>query len=237
MTHSYRVSPAAHSGPTDRPSYALRLRLVLGAIVAILPVSCSRPAVVQPPRDGGHLTDVTQLALTRRGGQAMFITAAGTITGETRPNQRNSFLCFTPQCNNYILRFEVNTDATLNSGVQIRSQLVDPGTDREAVVGYQVEIDPTARAWSGGIYEEGKRGWLEKPPEEARAAFIPGAWNSYIIRCENNQIRTWVNDVACADYTDATEPVGLIGFQVHSVGADPIPRRVRWKNISIECLP
>ena len=26
--------------------------------------------------------------------------------------------------------------------------------------GYQIEEDPSSREWSGGIYEEGRRGWL-----------------------------------------------------------------------------
>jgi len=26
--------------------------------------------------------------------------------------------------------------------------------------GYQIEVDPSRRAWSGGLYEEGNRGWL-----------------------------------------------------------------------------
>lgn len=29
--------------------------------------------------------------------------------------------------------------------------------------GYQIEIDPTSRAWSGAIYEEAGRGFLHTP--------------------------------------------------------------------------
>ena len=50
-------------------------------------------------------------------------------------------------------------DEGLNSGVQFRSNS-KPDYRNGQVHGYQYEIDPSARAWSGGIYDEGRRGWL-----------------------------------------------------------------------------
>ena len=58
----------------------------------------------------------------------------------------------------------------MNSGVQIRS-LSLPEYQNGRVHGYQVEMDPSARAWSGGIYDEARRGWLytlDKNPEGRR---------------------------------------------------------------------
>jgi hypothetical protein len=47
----------------------------------------------------------------------------------------------------------------MNSGIQIRS-LSKPEFNNGRVHGYQVEIDPSDRGWSGGIYDEARRGWL-----------------------------------------------------------------------------
>ncbi len=47
----------------------------------------------------------------------------------------------------------------MNSGIQIRSESTHDYNNGR-VHGYQVEIDPSARAWSGGIYDEARRGWL-----------------------------------------------------------------------------
>ena len=55
------------------------------------------------------------------------------------------------------LEFEVKVDAALNSGVQIRSHSL-PGYQNGRVHGYQVEIDPSDRAWTGGLYDEARQG-------------------------------------------------------------------------------
>ena len=50
------------------------------------------------------------------------------------------------------LKADVKLDVPGNSGIQVRSHQTDKGR----VFGYQCEIDPSARAWSGGIYDEGR---------------------------------------------------------------------------------
>jgi len=47
----------------------------------------------------------------------------------------------------------------MNSGIQIRSNSLPYYRDG-MVHGYQIEIDPSKRAWSGGIYDEKRRKWL-----------------------------------------------------------------------------
>jgi hypothetical protein len=71
-----------------------------------------------------------------------------------------------------------------------------------------MEIDPAERAWSGGIYDEARRGWLysmENNPA-AKNAFKHNDWNHYRIECIGNSIRTWVNGVACAHLIDDMTP-------------------------------
>ncbi len=104
--------------------------------------------------------------------------------------------------------------------------------------GYQVEIDPLARAWSGGIYDEGRRGWLNdlKENEPARKVFKPEAWNKFRIECRGDSIKTWLNGVPAADLKDGLTPKGFIALQVHGVGDNADPREVHWRNIRIQEL-
>ena len=56
--------------------------------------------------------------------------------------------------------------------------------------GYQVEIDPTDRAWSASLYEEGGRGFLHTPGENKAAmeAFRPGEWNHFRVVAKGDRI-------------------------------------------------
>jgi len=87
------------------------------------------------------------------------------------------------------------------------------------VFGYQAEIDPSARAWSGGIYDEQRRQWLYGlgRNEAARKAFRPGDWNHYRVEAIGPRLRTWVNGVPAADIADEADARGFIAFQVHAI--------------------
>ena len=63
----------------------------------------------------------------------------------------------------------------MNSGVQVRG-ISDPAIKNGRVHGYQVEIDPSDRAWTGGIYDEARRGWLHtlEGQQAAQKAFKQG---------------------------------------------------------------
>jgi hypothetical protein len=137
----------------------------------------------------------------------------------------------------------------LNSGVQIRSQCFDEDKTVEVngkkmkipagrVHGYQVEIDPSSRAWTGGIYDEGRRGWLNdlKNNEAARKAFKADDWNKFRIECRGPSIKTWLNGVPAADLNDTVTPTGFIGLQVHGVGKREDPIEVRFRNLRIQEL-
>jgi hypothetical protein len=53
---------------------------------------------------------------------------------------------------------------------------------------------------------------------------------------QGNRIRSFVNSVPVADFTDDRDASGLIGFQVHSVKKGAGPYTVSWKNIRIRKL-
>src|SRR5690242_1644951 len=136
------------------------------------------------------------------GGNAKYEAKDGMIVGTAVPNSPNSFLATDKEYGDFILDLEYKDDSTLNSGVQVRSTVNEKIASK--VWGYQVEIDPSVRAWSGGIYDESRRGWLYpltlNPP--AQKAFKQGQWNHYHVECIGNTIRTWINDVPAASLVD-----------------------------------
>jgi hypothetical protein len=169
-------------------------------------------------------------------GSAPFELKNGEITGTTVLESPNSFLCTKEKYGDFILEFDTWFDPQMNSGVQFRSES-NADYQNGRVHGYQVEMDPSARAWSGGIYDEARRGWLytlDNNPEGKKALKV-GDWNHYRVEAIGNSIRTWVNGIPCADLVDAMTPVGFIALQVHSIGKDSskVGLLVKWKNIKI----
>lgn len=172
----------------------------------------------------------------QRGGKARYHVKDGTIVGTTVRHSPNSFLCTEKTYGNFILELEFKVDPALNSGVQIRSRSLKE-YKKGRVHGYQVEIDPSERAWSGGIYDEARRGWLNdlKDNEAARKAFKNGEWNHFRIEAIGDLIKTWLNGVPAADLTDSMTATGFIALQVHSTNSEK-PLHVRWRNIRIQNL-
>lgn len=125
-----------------------------------------------------------------------------------------SFLVTARSFADFVLEVDVHLDDVGNSGIQVRSRVGDDGRLR----GPQVEIDPSERAWSGGLYDEGRRGWLQSLAgnEAGRAAFDRDGWNRYRIECVGPRYRVWVNDVPTVDHLDPLDLEGQIAFQVHS---------------------
>lgn len=92
-------------------------------------------------------------------GNAEFKIADGAIVGVSKLNTPNTFLATEKNYGDFILEYEAWMERELNSGVQIRS-LSLPEYQNGRVHGYQIELDASTRAWSGGIYDEARRGWL-----------------------------------------------------------------------------
>lgn len=99
---------------------------------------------------------------------------------------------------------------------------------------YQCEIDPSPRAWTAGVYDEGRRGWLFPLTglAEAQKAFKPADWNEFTIQAIGPNIKTWLNGVPCADLVDTADLEGFIALQVHS-GKEG---QIRWRNLRIREL-
>lgn len=168
-------------------------------------------------------------------GKAKYTVEDGAIVGTTVYGQPNSFLVTEADYGDFVLELEFKVDSTMNSGVQFRSES-KPEYNNGRVHGYQFEIDPSARAWSGGIYDEARRDWLyplDLNPS-AKKAFRQGQWNKIKLQCIGNTIRTWLNGVPCAYLVDDLTPKGFIALQVHGIGNKKDEgRQIRWRNIRI----
>ncbi len=172
------------------------------------------------------------------GGEAKYSVEDGVITGKTVLETPNSFLVTDSVYKDFILTFEVKVHEKLNSGVQIRSHSIPEYKDGR-FHGYQVEIEQPERDrnWSGGIYDEARRGWIYKleDNEAGRKAFKDEDWNKYRIEAIGDTIKTWINGVPCAYLIDNMTSSGYIGLQVHSVGSDTAKEGiwVKWRNLCI----
>lgn len=169
-------------------------------------------------------------------GNADYYVEGETIIGVSKSNTPNTFLCTKQKYGDFILEFEVWADPLLNSGVQFRS-ISDPEVMDGRVHGYQVEIESSPRKWAGGIYDEGRRGWLyslDSNPK-ARDAFRVGQWNHYRVQAIGNLIVTWVNKVQCTHLIDDLTSEGFIGLQVHSIeNEDQENKLVKWRKLRIK---
>jgi len=167
-------------------------------------------------------------------GEATYRVEDGKIVGEVGPGP-NTFLRTEKTYGDFVLKVELKLEVPGNSGIQFRSHQ-KPETDKNPgrVYGYQMEVDPTDRKWSGGIYDEGRRGWLYnlKDQPEKQAAFKLNDWNEYVIEAKGDQIRTWVNGVPVAELKDDADAEGFIALQVHSGKQG----KILWRNIRIKEL-
>jgi hypothetical protein len=208
-----------------------KLQMLLAFLMFVSAVSAKKNDGWISLFNGKDLTGWHQL-----NGQAKYHVEKGEIVGTTVSNTPNSFLATDKDYSDFILELDLLVTDNMNSGIQFRS-ISKPDIKDGRVHGYQCEVDPSARAWSGGIYDEARRGWLytnELNPV-AKSAFKMGEWNRYRIECVGNSIRTWLNGVPVAYVLDDMTPSGLIALQVHSIGKDVEPgKQIRWKNVRIK---
>ncbi len=172
-----------------------------------------------------------------RGGKASFrMEEGGVLVGTTAPNSPNTFLVSQREYHDFDLHLDFKVDPKLNSGVQIRSDVRGGIDAREGVVnGMQIEIDPSDRMYTAGIYEESGRGWLCKLVDApyARRAFKPGEVNHLRVLATGGTVQTWINGVPAAQVLDAKSSRGRIALQVHGVGAQTEPLEIRFWNVRV----
>lgn len=200
------------------------MNIVLPAVLVLAPQW-------QPLFNGRDLDGWRQL-----GGTAVYKVENGAIVGESRPNTVNSFLCTTKNYGDFELEFEFQIEQGLNSGLQFRSNSFRDYQNFR-VHGYQYELNALDPATIGGLYDEARRGWMQKPAGDvASKAYKVGGWNKGRLVCIGNTFQTWLNGAKIAETSDRIAIDGFIGLQMHEVGDRQQPLRARWRNLRIKDL-
>ncbi len=171
-------------------------------------------------------------------GKAPYTVEDDAIVGTMVKGTPNSFLVTEKEYGDFILELDIKLEgATTNSGIQTRSHYDAAANDGKGrVYGRQLDVDPTARAWTGGIYDEGRRQWLyplDLNPA-AKSAYKPNEYNKIRIEAIGNETKTWVNDVPCAHLIDTVDASGFIALQVHALPDSLDGKKVYFKNIKIQ---
>jgi hypothetical protein len=172
-------------------------------------------------------------------GTAPFEVVGDEIIGTSVAGSPNTFLITEATYGDFILELDLKIeDITSNSGVMARGQYDPAARDGQGLVfGYQIEADPTERAWSGGIYDEARRGWLyplDLNPS-AKTVFKMGEYNHYRIEAIGNELKTWINGQEVAYVVDDMDKTGFIGLQVHSIrDSTHAGRKTYFKNVKVQ---
>ncbi|WP_158969580.1 DUF1080 domain-containing protein [Paraglaciecola sp. L3A3] len=162
----------------------------------------------------------------------------------------NLFLTTKKRYKNFILTGEVilpDVSEYSNSGFMFRGSAIKKGKRVEAA-GYQAEVDPSPRKWSGGLYHQAGRQWLHpvhktrsnldadfeknflpKWTDEMANAYKHLEWNSYRIECIDNEIKIYLNGVLTTHVLDNKLKEGFIGLQHH--GSEKLRKTGKTDNI------
>lgn len=153
------------------------------------------------------------------------------------------FLCTEKEYADFIFEAEVKMpEGQCNSGFMFRAH-----KEPNKVFGYQAEVDPSDRKWSGGLYDEGRRKWFISPNKDhakseeekktsieefrkrAGECFKRDDWNKYRIECKGDSIKIFVNGTLTTDAKDSEDAKGYIALQHHGEKG----KIYRFRNIRI----
>jgi len=208
----------------------MKKALVLMALTSFMLLSCGSKKSDFVSLFNGENLDGWEV----KNGTAPFTVENGEIVGTYVTGTPNTFLCTQESYSDFIMTFEGFLVEGTNSGIMFRGQS-NPEYRNGRVHGYQLEMDPSVRQWTGGIYDEARRGWLYnlEGNQEAKKAFALNQWNSYRIEALGNHLRVWVNGVLTADLIDDVDASGFFGLQVHACSKEIEGRQVRFRNLQI----
>ena len=211
----------------------------INALIAITIAVFISPLITKAQSSPELFDGKTLKGWYRLAGTADYKVEDGAIVGTTVLNSGNTFLVTDKEYGDFILEMDTKIESPLsNSGVQTRSHYDPAGHEGKGLVyGRQFEIDPSARKWSGGIYDEGRRDWLYPLDLHAsvKDVFKVGEYNHIRIECIGNEMRTWINGTAIADVVDTVDSKGFLGLQVHAVSKEEqAGKKVYFKNLKIQ---
>jgi len=150
----------------------------------------------------------------------------------------NEFLCSEKTYTNFELRLQARlVGEGTNAGIQFRSKRIP---NHHEVIGFQADIGVMRGdelIW-GALYDESRRRkfLVVGDQDKLKKAVKTDGWNNFVIRCEGQHIRIYVNDLLVSDYMEKEKDIpgsGIIGLQIHS---GP-PAEASYRNIRIKELP
>ena len=201
----------------------------------------STPPVVKLPKEGPQgwisLFDGKSLAGWYGDGK-VWRAQDGEIIGKADHVDHNTFLIYNLEFHNFILRAKcklIEKGPFPNSGIQYRSQVVDP--KKYIVHGYQADIGDDHHYW-GNLYDEEGRGELKDASKEASDSVKVGDWNDYEITADGTHLKQVLNGKVAVEFNDQDAAhhalKGYIALQYHSPGAG---FEIHFKDVQIKVLP
>jgi len=157
----------------------------------------------------------------------------GAVVGSTPKGLKfNTFLCSRKKYGDFEMSFQVRLkDAAGNSGVQIRSKIINPKT--YAVGGPQCDI---GGGYWGSLYGEAFGGMMKQSPADVvQKTLKPKDFNDYSIRCIGNHVTIKLNGQTTVDDDFPKMPKeGIIAFQLHAGGPMEVTfRKIRFKELQV----
>lgn len=154
-----------------------------------------------------------------------------TVTGKSdKPIPFNTFLCSKKQYGDFEIKCKIRlAGGKGNSGIQIRSSVIDP--KKHVVKGPQCDVG--AGYW-GSLYGEQFGGMMkEAPKDKVNTKLKSDDFNDYHVKCVGKHVTIVVNGVTAVDQDfDKLPKTGIIAFQIHAGG----PMEVTIKDIEFKEL-
>jgi hypothetical protein len=192
----------------------MRYPLLLGGLIAALAVWIGAPALRADSPDKPAFFNGKDLE-GWEGLTEYWSVRDGAIVGYTpRDPGHNTFLCSKRKYGDFELSFRVRLkDGVGNSGVQIRSKLLDD--QKYTVGGPQADI---GQQYWGSLYGEHFGGMMKQaPPDVVKKALKPADFNDYSIRCVGKHVTIKLNGETTVDDDFEKMPdEGIIAFQLHA---------------------
>ncbi len=159
----------------------------------------------------------------------------------TANTPEHTFVCSQEKYSDFILEMDVNTDPGYNSGILLRciDKPENCDTCNISLYGYQVKIDPSPRAWTGGVFIDYGSSWQWlydlSHDDRARKAYNIGEWNHFRIEAIGPSIKVWVNDIPTTNMINSRYTKGYIAIKIHSLKNEPEKEKMVgiFKNIRI----
>jgi hypothetical protein len=211
--------------------------------VFVLAVSAVFALTAAHAGDGGHFFNGKDLTGWEGLLDQFWSVKDGAIVGSTQPNggKFNTFLCSKKKYKDFELQFQVKLTGkgwTGNSGVQIRSKIVDP--KNFAVGGPQCDMG--GQYW-GSLYGErfnpekgyaGGGGMMKAAdPKLVKEVLKVDDFNDYAIKCVGKHVTIKLNGKTTVDADFPIMPdEGIIALQLHAGQAmDVVFRKIEFKEI------